>query len=272
MAEVPAALAGRSRPERSAAAVEQALYAHGSLQGSDPDGGFALDAAGQLLPSLGLRRRFDHLLTAMAEASLNELGSLLRAQAARALAPAQVDRVMALWADYLTLQQYPFQHDAALGDAGSWQAALDERVRIRRQVLGPAWADAFYSAEEAATRAHIASMAGDTAASAGSTRLPLALPAAARAPRPGDDLAALQQRRVAELGPEAAQRLQQLDLAQADWGRRLTSARQALAEIAQAPELSEPQRQAQVQQYLTHQFSDAERTRARAVLGLPPAR
>ncbi|MFZ2988549.1 hypothetical protein, partial [Ideonella sp.] len=189
-------------PARTASAVEAALYGQGSLRESTPDGGWQVDSAGQLRPDLAVRRRFDHLLSALGEATPEELGTLLQRQANRDLPPAAVTQVMALWQRYLALQQTRYTHQADLHQPASWQPALDERVRMRREWLGPAWADAFYLAEETALRSHIAARDGraamaSTSAAPGDANPPTArLPDAARRPAPGDDLAALHQQRI----------------------------------------------------------------------------
>ena len=56
--------------DRSADAVEEALHGRISLRHSQPDGSWKLDGAGVLMPDIGVRRRFDHLLTALGEATV----------------------------------------------------------------------------------------------------------------------------------------------------------------------------------------------------------
>ena len=95
-----------------------------------------------------------------------------------------------------------------------------------------------------------------------------ALPAAARAPQPGDDLSALQRQREATLGPEAAARLQALDQAQATWAENIQATRRALTRLQGAAELSALQRQQAIDQLIESHFAPEDRLRARAVLGL----
>lgn len=263
----------RDSGDRSAEAVEEALYGRGSLRHSQPDGGWKLDGAGALLPDIGVRRRFDHLLTALGEATVDEIGRLLRAQATRELSTRAVEQAMALWQSYLQLLGHAYTQNADIGEPRRWQAALDERVRVRRELLGPAWADAFYRDEELAVRANIVMRLDPSrrVEAADSTALAGALPDAARRPRAGDDLAALQRQRVAEFGVEAAERLAQEDAAQQQWERRLSQARQRISEWQGAPELSAAQRRDAVERFLGAEFDSGERLRVRALLKLEDA-
>jgi len=78
----------------------------------------------------------------------------------------------------------------------------------------------------------------------------------------------LHQLREATYGREAAERLREEDLAQASWQTRLGNGRNTITRLRQAPELSEPQREEAVTQWLAQNFSAAEQVRARALLGL----
>ncbi|GAA0748041.1 hypothetical protein LRH25_12635 [Ideonella azotifigens] len=269
---VPLADAASGAP-RSIEALQQALYVQGPLRNSQPDGGWTVDGGGTLKPDIGLRRRFDHLLSAMGDASLPELGLLLQDQAGRELPPAAVAEVMRLWQRYLDLQQRSFAHNADLRDVSTWQPALDERMRVRRELLGPAWADAFYADEEAQLRSHIASRTGQPGSVADNdSPADLRVPDVARPPRPGEDPQLVFQRRQAALGLEAAQRLQQLDEEETRWASRIAQARAQVQSLSQAPELSAPQRSEAIARYVESNFSADERLRAQAVLGLNPVR
>lgn len=264
-----------SRPRRSLAEVEHALFREGSLRGVSPDGGFHLDLQGHLLPEHAVRRRFDQVLSTLGEATIEELTALIEAQAGRELpSSAGVAQVMDLWNRYLDLQRHPFVQHASPLTAEGWRPALEERMRVRREKLGLEWADAFYGEEEAALRARMERQTGEAAptdTTAVAAAAPAQLPDAARAPRPGEDLAALQREREAALGVEAAQRLKALDEEEARWARRLGQAQQQLGQLQKAPELSALQRQQAIERLLDEQFQPEERLRARALLGLGTA-
>jgi capsule polysaccharide export protein KpsE/RkpR len=52
------------------------------------------------------------------------------------------------------------------------------------------------------------------------------------------------------------------------WEQRVNKARSQIKAYAQAPELSAPQRQQAIENYLTSQFQGTELIRARALLGV----
>lgn len=259
-------VAGSATPTaRAPDDVAHALYVEGSLRGSSPDGDWGVDAHGQLRPTLALRRRFDHYLSAIGEASVAELRSLVQAQAVRDVGAAAAGDILAVWDRYLALQHHRWATTADPSDALSVQRALSERRQVRREHLGPAWADAFYAAEEAQLRADLA---------AAGTAVPRPESDPLRAPPALADAQAralLHQQRVVQYGEDAARRLADLDAAEADWQRRLSQARGEIARIQQSPELSQPQRQQAIERHLTEAFTATEQRRARALLELTPS-
>jgi lipase chaperone LimK len=115
---------------------------------------------------------------------------------------------------------------------------------VRRELLGVAWADAFYREEEDALRQQIAKSNGQTvAASTQEAHLPAVL-------------------------PDAALRQAEVDAEWQQWQRRLEAARAQVAQLQQAPELSATQRTDAVAAYISSQFSGTELLRAKALLKL----
>lgn len=254
-----------AQPQASvAAAVERRLYGAGSLRGTEPDGDWSVDAHGRLEPSISLRRRFDHYLAALGEASVAELTALMQAHAERDVGAAAAQEIRTLWDRYLAVHQHRYRTQVRLDDPQGWEAALAERQAVRRAHLGRVWADAFYSQEEQALQAHIEAArqqgVGERAGAAGSEHALLGPPA------PGADPTALHEQRVRQFGAEAAERLRQEDIAWADWQRRLEHARGRIAALRRAPELSEVQREAAVAQVIDETFGADERLRARSLL------
>ncbi len=216
---------------------------HSALRGTALDGGWGLDAQGQVRPSLALRRRFDHLLQLQGQAPLPKLSAWLAQQARQELSEADVQQVMSVWQAYLGLlaSAGPVPRP---GDGPALAAALDTEAQRRRAWLGLAWAEAFFGEDEAAWRQR-----------------------QAQGPAPAEPLIDR-----SRLSPEAAQRLADAEAEQARWTRRLAQARAELQRLRQAPELSEPQRDEAIDRLLDERFAPGgERLRARALLGLPPA-
>lgn len=235
--------------EAAAATSAEELQAFGrwmaersALRGTALDGGWGLDAQGQVRPSLALRRRFDHLLQLQGQAPLPRLSAWLAQRARQELSEADVQQVMSVWQAYLGLlaSAGPVPHP---GDGSALAAALDAEAQRRRAWLGLAWAEAFFGEDEAAWRQR-----------------------QAQGPAPAEPLIDR-----SRLSPEAAQRLAEEEAEQARWSRRLAEARAELQRLRQAPELSDPQRDEAIARLLNERFAPGgERLRARALMGLPP--
>jgi len=272
--KVPAAGAGLLEPAaagqalRSVAEIERRLFEQGSLRGSQLDGEWGVDASGHLQPSRGLRRRFDQLLSSLGEVHVDELGRLLQARAEGELSGTAAAEVMAVWQRYLQLQRRSYRYGLDAGNATAWEAALAERQMARRELLGRAWADAFFETEEQALRAHLSRSPEQAQAATGSAVPQSSLPALARAPAAGVDAKQLFEQRSQAFGPAAAERLRLEDELAQRWDARMAMARAELARLLQAPELSALQREQAIGQWLDQQFSGAERLRARALLGI----
>ncbi|MFM9880224.1 MAG: lipase secretion chaperone [Burkholderiaceae bacterium] len=259
----------------------------GSLQGTVLDGSWGTWSAGQLQPSLALRQRFDYLLTLHGEVTPAELRYWLAQQARMDVGSEHASQVLALWDQYLALQQSTGLGSANLNDPAAAQRAAAERAQLRRSLLGPQWAEAFYAEEEQALKALLerraaGSQAGSegveaSARSAAQNKPPagfipsqgalLVPPSEGLTPAQASDL---QAQRVAQFGPEAAQRLREEDALRLQWEQRLAQARQQVQTLARAPELSALQRQAAQEAALAAQFSGSDLLRARALLLTPP--
>jgi lipase chaperone LimK len=250
----PAERARDAGTVRDPASLQAWLETHSSLQGATLDGDWGLDAQGALRPGLGVRRRFDQLLTLQGEASLAELRALVgegvRAAARAAglsddAAQGRAGEVQALWDRYVALLAHPWQRHPRVDDAASLAAALAERQPVRRAQLGAAWADAFYGEEEAALLTLLRAMETGTAATSASP------PLIDRA----------------QLGADAQARLDAELQAQADWNRRLALARAERARLGSQAGLSAPQRAEAWRTWRDAHFEAAERARVDALLG-----
>jgi lipase chaperone LimK len=235
----------------SVAEVDAAIAAS-SLRGSSADGDWGIGTDGRFRPTRELRRRFDYYLALQGEVPLDALQRWMEAQLRTRHGAAAVAQVMPVFAAYLRLQQHPWQiaidptHPERLG------AAVAERVQVRREMLGIAVAEAFYSDEDAALQALIA----QANTSGGPTQ------AAAPAPTPESQAAV-------ETLPDAPARLAQWQTRWDDWERRIAAARAEVARLRAAPELSAPQRLAAIDAWVAERFDAAEQQRARALLDLP---
>ena len=232
--------AGSQAPHPQGQAMATWLAQEGPLRGSSMDGSWSVNAQGQLVPDIALRRRFDYFLQLLGQQPIERISALVQTQAEQALSPAAARDVMQLWHRYLELQQVTFTTQVNPQDPQSISTALAERQMARRSALGRVWADAFYAQEEA----QILQM---TQAS-------------------GPRTETLIDRST--LDPAALTRLAQEEAQQAQWQARLADARAELERLQSAPELSDLQRQ-HAQQALLQRFKAQERVRAAALLGLP---
>jgi lipase chaperone LimK len=215
-----------------------------SLANTQTDGDWSIGPNGQPQPSIALRRRFDYFLLLQGEQDLSTLAAQIRQQVLAAHGAAAAQTIMALWASYLQLQQHTWATQVNMQRSETWAPALAERSAMRRQLLGAAWAEAFYGDEERALRQTIAQT---------SSGLPITLAA-----QPSDPIAL----------PNAAERLAEHQAQWQQWEQRMSSARSRVQQLRSAPELSEPQRNEAIAGYLSQQFSGSELVRARAILGI----
>jgi lipase chaperone LimK len=117
-----------------------------SLRDSAPDGAVTLDADGRVRASVELRRLFDYFLTALGERDIAAIRSLLRDHVRALHGDAVAADVAALFDRYVDYQQALAAMSAPPGE--SLRARLDRVRDLRRRLLDPAMADAFFGDEE----------------------------------------------------------------------------------------------------------------------------
>lgn len=244
---------------RTAEDIEQLLFAHGSLRGTSLDGDWGVDAHGQLQPSRALRRRFDQLLTTQGEVSRDELGVWLRNKATQDVGANAAQAISDVWHRYLLLEGQDYRYTIRPNDPESLRWALQERQVKRRELLGHAWAHAFYAEEEAVFTEILASRHSASAATPS---------AATHAAQPHLSAAQTHAMRSAEFGVAAADRLAALDREEAQWQARLAQARAQWASTRNAVHLSATQQEDSFAQWLAAHFDAQERVRIQALLGL----
>jgi hypothetical protein len=180
------------------------------------------------------------------EVDLSAVASQIRKRVLVAHGAEAAQQIMVLWESYLRLQQHAWANQVNLQSRATWAPALAERTAVRRQLLGTVWAEAFYADEENALRQMIAQA---------NSGLPATTVAQAAAPQP-----------LPALLSDAAQRTAAHEAEWQQWEQRLEAARNRVAQLQTAPELSEPQRHEAIITYINQQFSGGELLRARALL------
>ena len=117
-----------------------------SLRDSAPDGAVTLDPNGRVRPDLELRRLFDYFLSALGERDVAAIRALLLDHVRALHGEAVAAEVAALFDRYVDYQQALAAMNAPPGE--SLRARL-ERVRdLRRRLLDPGMAEAFFGDEE----------------------------------------------------------------------------------------------------------------------------
>lgn len=248
-----------SREAEAAAAHVARLWVDGSLRGTDLDGDWGTWVGDRLQPGLLLRRRFDYLLTGTGEVEPAELRHWIEQQLTLERGIDAARQVLDVWDRYLSLQQRRFETAWKPEDPASWAGVMAERSKVRRDVLGAPWAQAFYADEERDFAA-LAARRNAPPVDVGQPPASLLTPDAAR------QTPELQAARAAQFGAEAAERLRAEDVAWARWEQQVADARAALQAIAQRPELSAPQRDQARLDELARRFSGPELQRAHAIL------
>lgn len=235
-----------TKPTKQRLAEDMGLSLHASsLADTQADGSWSIGANGQTQPSLALRRRFDYFLLLQGERSLAALTAEIQRQVLATHGAVAAQQVLALWHSYLQLQQKQWATQVDMRQPNSWAPALAERSQVRRELLGIAWADAFYREEEDALRQQIArSNSPELSAQA--------------APEPNQPIAL----------PDAALRQAEVDAEWQQWRQRLEAARTQIAQLQQAPELSTSQRTEAIAAFVSSQFSGSELLRVKALLKL----
>lgn len=216
-----------------------------SLAGTQADGSWSMGANGQAQPNIALRRRFDYFLLLQGERSLAALTAEIQRQVLAAHGALAAQQVVTLWNSYLQLQQKQWATQVDMRQPSSFASALAERSQVRRELLGIAWADAFYREEEDALRQQIA-------------RFNTPEMTVQATPEPNQPVAL----------PDAIARQAAVDAEWQQWRQRLEAARTHVAQLQQAPELSATQRTEAVAAYVNSQFSGTELLRVKALLKL----
>ncbi len=216
-----------------------------------PDGGWAPKAwsvlGGKLVPGRALRERFDSYLPLGKGVTMVEVRATLAKDGQADLGPANSAQVLALWDRYARLQNHDWQHPFNGSDPKGWQATLNEQHRVRRQLLGVEWAEAFFGDDEAALQRRIAGL--------------VAAPRKPSVPNLNDVLASA----PASAGMMASRTSAVPD----DWSARADKARLEWAHLTQDSSLDEGQRLIRIRQYLQQNFSGPEAARLARELQLP---
>lgn len=261
-----------------------------SLRGTRIDGDLELDPLGHFRASVNARRLFDYHLTATGEVSLDDIRARVVAVIERRLPPAAAGEAIDLLDRYLLYRERARQlADAGLGD-DDYHARFAAIWALRREVLGPADAEALFGEEEAYDRVALerarimtnpflsdedraaqlpavdAAMPEPMREAREAATTPMRLGAAEQALRDAGGTATdVEALRTEVVGAEAARRLASLDAEQAAWQARVDEFRAARAAIEDDASRSPDDRARAVERLLSERFSAPERVRIDAL-------
>ncbi len=212
-----------------------------SLRGTEVDGGVSLDANGNVVLDMSLRRLFDYYLSLVGERDLPQIRQLLKAYLLEKYGADRSTLVLGYFDRYaLYLERLA---ESGIGDALDPADRLAKAKGLRRDVLGAEMASAFFEEEEALAALTLKrlAIAGDETLSAEEkstllAELDRAEHYSARAEADTATLVAEQNRRFEQQqttgsqrtaerealwGKDAAERLAQLDAERAQWDARI---------------------------------------------------
>ena len=286
-----------TRLAESAAVTDKPLPR--SFAGTQVDGQFRVDAQGNLLISMDIRRIFDYFLSAYGEESLKASLARLQAYIRNQLEEPAESQALTLLAQYLDYKQQLIQLEKDLPQMASLDAMRQRELAVqalRARLFSPEAHQVFFGQEEAYNQFTLQRLAIRHDASLDDQQKAAALDQL-RATLPDDlqellipqlqnelrqQTAALQasgasseqirQLRLQIVGAEATERLEALDRQRQQWQQRLSAYRQEKAKLQANQGLSAADREEALQRLAEERFNEQERLRLEAAEQLAQAR
>lgn len=245
------------------ASLRERVFTHGALAGLDVSGQWCPVVSDALVPCGELRSRFEHYLLALRQVDVAAVRLLLLDDARSQLGEKAARQVGEVFDRYWQLRSHEWRITLVVRELDTWMPALEERHRVREQIMGQAWARAFFHEEEEQVRTSWRQrLTGEAPAIDDGEPVP--------GMEPGKDPAAVRAERVRRYGDAAASRLDEVDARWADWDRRLADARQHWQKLQAEAGLSAPQRTQAMDDYVESHFTGKEPIRVRALLQYRP--
>lgn len=243
--------------------VRQKLFTQGSLQGTTPSGEWCVSSDKLLKPCKGLRGRFEYYILGLGESgiSIGDIRGLIADEARREHGDVLAGQIMGIFDKYWQIRVYDWKNSFVQNDRSTWMPVFEEQRSVRRQILGQAWAEAFFADDEKYFQDYYAQLESGQAPPPDPGE---PVPQMA----PGKDPSAVRAERVTRYGEDAADRLEKVDAEWAEWDRRLNAARAEWTRIQGMNNLSEQQKSDEMDRYVNANFQDLERLRVRALLNL----
>ncbi len=239
--------------------LRKMLLVNGPLQGTEPAGEWCITPAPSLKPCRGLRSRFEYYFLGLGQVTAPEIRSLVQDEAQRAHGALLAGQIMSVFDQYWSLRNHEWTNHFSQNDRSTWTPLFEEQKAVRRQILGVAWANAFFAEDEQHFVDHLAQLeSGRPAPPDPGEPVPQM--------SPGKDPGAIRAERVARYGEEAADRLAEVDAEWEAWDRRVNAARAEWTRLQASANLSTQQQQEAMNRYLTEQFQGKDLLRARGLI------
>ena len=257
--DAPAPQAAEVSTVRSPDQVRNRLFKEGSFAGTEPSGEWCVTPDKLLKPCKGLRGRFEYYILGLGEVTIAEVRGLVQDEAKRDHGDKIAAEITDLFDKYWKIRTYDWKNQFVQSDRSTWMPVFEEQKSVRRQILGQAWAEAFFADDEKHFLEYFAQLeSGQPAAPDVGEPVPQM--------EAGKDPAAVRAERVTRYGEDAANRLDAVDKQWDDWERRLSAARSEWERIKAANNLSDSQRQSEMQRYVDEHFQDKDKVRVKALL------
>jgi lipase chaperone LimK len=258
--DLPAGATTGSAQVRTPDQVRVRLFKEGSFAGTEPAGDWCV-ANKKLTPCPELRSRFEYYVLGLGEVTIEEIRGLIQDEAKHAHGDELAAQIMAVWDKYWQVRTYNWHNKFVQADRATWMPVFEEQRSVRRQILGAAWAEAFFKDDEQHFSEYYAQLeSGQPPPPDPGEPVPQMAP--------GKDSAAVRAERIARYGEAAADRLDKADAEWADWERRLGAAKTEWERLQKATNLSDAQRKAEMSTYVKSNFPADEQLRVQALLHL----
>jgi lipase chaperone LimK len=266
-----------------------------SFKGTQVDGSFQVDGAGNLLITTDIRHIFDYFLSSYGEESLKDSVKRLRAYIASQLPQPAQEQAQTLLTQYLDYKRDLVQLERDLPQMANLDALRQRESAVqalRARLFSAEAHQAFFAGEEAYNQFTLQRLAiqhddklDATAKGVAMDQLRASLPEELQEsvlPQLQNELHTQTEQLRAEgasaeqvralrqqlVGAEATSRLETLDQQRAGWKQRVTTFAAAKAQIENQKGLSDGDKQAAIQQLANEQFNENERLRLDAAVEL----
>ena len=297
-ASVPAAPASLAAADQDAS-PKPAKPLPPSFDGTEVDGIFRLDAAGNLLISEDIRRIFDYFLAAFGEEPLRTSVERLQTYIARQLPAPAREQALALLEQYLDYKRQLVLLERDLPQLADLEALRQRELAVqalRGRIFDSETQQAFFAREQAYNQFSLQRLAivqdsslDDAGKAAAIDQLRNSLPAemqdsvlpqlqnqlrqqTAQLQAAGANPGQIRQLRQQLVGAEATERLEALDQQRRNWAQRIERYRAEKAAIEANQGLSASDKTAAIAQLAADQFDERERLRLPAAEQLATAR